>query len=65
MFQRSMHNAVGPKVKSFDIRFRDGLVLVPLVAVIIGLGVFPQLVLDRSEEATVQQIGPAVAVAER
>ena len=27
---RSMHNRVGPKVSSFDLSFRDGLVLVPL-----------------------------------
>jgi NADH-quinone oxidoreductase subunit M len=65
MFQRSMHNPIGEKVESREIAFRDGLILVPLVAAIIGLGVYPQLVLDRTEEATVQQLQPVQGVAQR
>jgi NADH:ubiquinone oxidoreductase subunit 4 (subunit M) len=45
--------------------FRDGLVIVPLVAVVIGLGVYPQLVLDRTEKATVGQLDPVQEVAQR
>jgi NADH-quinone oxidoreductase subunit M len=54
---RSMHNRVGPKVTSFDLSVRDGLVLVPLVAAIIALALYPQLVLESGEaaiQATVQ-----------
>jgi NADH-quinone oxidoreductase subunit M len=50
--QRSMHNRVGPKVSSREMSGRDVLVVAPLVAVIVALGVYPQLVLDRTDEAT-------------
>ncbi len=48
---RSMHNRVGAKVTSFDLSFRDGLVLVPLVVAIIAFGLYPQLALDAGESA--------------
>ncbi|HLB21850.1 MAG TPA: NADH-quinone oxidoreductase subunit M, partial [Solirubrobacteraceae bacterium] len=35
LFIRAMHNRVGPKVSSRELSFRDGVVLVPLVAVIV------------------------------
>jgi NADH-quinone oxidoreductase subunit M len=59
MYIRSMHNRVGPKVDSFDISFRDGLVLVPLVLAILAFALYPQLALDAGEEAiktTVQAV---------
>jgi NADH-quinone oxidoreductase subunit M len=65
LYQRSMHNPVGLEVASREMSLRDGLVLVPLVLVILGLSVYPQLVLDRSEEATRGQIAPATEVATR
>ena len=43
LFIRAMHNRVGPEVESREISFREGLVLVPLVAVILGLALYPQL----------------------
>src|ERR1051325_10448543 len=43
LFIRAMHNRVGPEVQSRDISPREGLVLVPLVAVILGLAFYPQL----------------------
>ncbi|MEA2152694.1 MAG: NADH-quinone oxidoreductase subunit [Solirubrobacteraceae bacterium] len=46
---RAMHNRVGPKVQSGELGFRDGLVLVPLLAVIIFMALYPQLALHRSE----------------
>jgi NADH-quinone oxidoreductase subunit M len=54
LFIRAMHNRVGPKVHRADIgqgeiSFRDGLVLVPLLAVIIFMALYPQLALHRSE----------------
>jgi NADH-quinone oxidoreductase subunit M len=49
LFIRSMHNRVGPHVQSRDITVRDGLVLVPIVAVILFMALYPQLALHRSE----------------
>jgi NADH-quinone oxidoreductase subunit M len=65
MYQRSMHNPVGATVESRDVGLRDLLVLAPLVLVILALSVYPQLVLDRSEEATGATIAPAAEVAQR
>jgi NADH-quinone oxidoreductase subunit M len=65
LYQRSMHNRAGLEVASREMSLRDGLVLVPLVLVILGLSVYPQLVLDRSEDATKAKIAPATEVAER
>src|SRR6185312_469265 len=49
LFIRAMHNRVGPKVTSREITIRDGLVLVPIVAVILFMALYPQLALKRSE----------------
>jgi NADH-quinone oxidoreductase subunit M len=49
---RTMHNRVGDSVGSREIDPLDGAVLVPLVAVIVLLAVYPQLALRRSESAT-------------
>ena len=65
VFQRSMHGPVGEGVVSRDISFRDATVLVPLVAVVVALGVYPQIVLERSEEATTAVVAPAAEVAQR
>ena len=51
LFIRAMHNRVGPKVDSRDITLRDGAVLVPLVAVILFLALYPQFALHRSESS--------------
>jgi NADH-quinone oxidoreductase subunit M len=51
MYIRSMHNRVGPRVVSADLTFRDGLVLVPLVLVILAFALYPQLALDSGEAA--------------
>jgi NADH-quinone oxidoreductase subunit M len=59
MFIRSMHNRVGPKVTSFDLSLRDGLVLVPVVLAILAFALYPQLALDSGELAiktTVQAV---------
>jgi NADH-quinone oxidoreductase subunit M len=49
LFIRTMHNRVGPEVESREISFREGLVLVPLVAVILFFAVYPQLALHKGE----------------
>jgi NADH-quinone oxidoreductase subunit M len=51
LFIRAMHNRVGPKVSSRELSFRDGVVLVPLLAVIFFMALYPQLALRRSERS--------------
>jgi len=62
MFIRSMHNRVGAGVQPREIAWRDGLVLVPLVLVILFFAFYPQLGLTRSEASTKAAIAPARAV---
>jgi NADH-quinone oxidoreductase subunit M len=59
VFIRTMHNRVGPQVESREIGLRDALVLVPLVLVIIGLSLYPQIALKRSEPAVKGSLGVA------
>lgn len=57
LYQRTMHNRRPEGVVSREIGVRDGAVLVPLVLCILGLALYPQLVLERtnpSVQATVQ-----------
>jgi NADH-quinone oxidoreductase subunit M len=63
MFIRSMHNRVGPGAESRELRFADGLVLVPLVAAIIALSLYPQVALEKGERSTVQAVQAAKAAA--
>jgi NADH-quinone oxidoreductase subunit M len=63
LFIRAMHNRVGPKVESRDITVRDGLVLVPLVAVILFLALYPQFALHRSEGSVKNAVFEAQALA--
>jgi NADH-quinone oxidoreductase subunit M len=51
LFIASMHNRVGPKVRSREISVRDGLVLLPLVGAILFLAFYPQPALKRSERS--------------
>jgi NADH-quinone oxidoreductase subunit M len=66
LFIRTMHNRVGPEVTSRDISFREGIVLVPLVAVILFFALYPQLALhkgaptiDKAVQAAGQSARPA------
>jgi NADH-quinone oxidoreductase subunit M len=61
LFIRAMHNRTGPSVRSREITLRDGAVLVPLVAVIVFLALYPQFALHRSEAS----VKAAVAQTER
>jgi NADH-quinone oxidoreductase subunit M len=61
MFIRAMHNRVGPAVKSREMTRWDGLVLVPLVAVILFLALYPQLALHRSERSVTASVAAAHA----
>ncbi|HEY8770174.1 MAG TPA: NADH-quinone oxidoreductase subunit M [Thermoleophilaceae bacterium] len=56
MYQRTMHNRTGPAVTPGDLARVDLGAIAPLVAVIVALGLYPQLVLHRTEKATVAKI---------
>jgi NADH-quinone oxidoreductase subunit M len=63
LLQRSLHNRPAPGVEGGDLCRLDLGVIAPLVAVIVALGVYPQLILDRTEEATTAQIAAAAGEA--
>jgi NADH-quinone oxidoreductase subunit M len=65
MYQRSMHNNAGAGVDSFEAHRLELGLLAPLVAVIIALGVYPNFVLERTEESTVAAVQRAEEVADR
>jgi NADH-quinone oxidoreductase subunit M len=58
MYQRSMHNSLAPGAESREMSVADAVVIVPIVAVILFLAVYPQFVLERSESTvtTTEQI---------
>jgi len=49
LYQRTMHNRKPERVESRDLGLRDGLVLAPLVACIVALAFYPQLILHRTD----------------
>ncbi len=62
LYQRTMHNRKPDGVASREISLRDGLVLAPLVLCILGLALYPQLILhrtNRSVEARIAAVQPA------
>jgi NADH-quinone oxidoreductase subunit M len=61
LFIRAMHNRVGKGVDSHEMSPRDGLVLIPLVAVIVFMAIYPQLALRRSEGSTKAAVASAQA----
>jgi NADH-quinone oxidoreductase subunit M len=61
LFIRAMHNRVGKDVQSRDIGLRDGLVLVPVIAVILFMALYPQLALHRSEGSVKTAVASAHA----
>ncbi len=51
MYQRTMHNRLPDGLVSRELTLREGIVLVPLVAVIVGLAIYPGLITTRGEAA--------------
>jgi NADH-quinone oxidoreductase subunit M len=62
-YQRAMHNRAGAQVESRDLSRGELAAIVPLVAVIVALGVYPNFVARRTEGATLSRARPAAAVA--
>jgi NADH-quinone oxidoreductase subunit M len=56
LYQRTMHNRKPVGVESRDIGLRDGIVLVPLVLCIVGLALYPQLILERTDRSVQEHI---------
>jgi NADH-quinone oxidoreductase subunit M len=56
LFQRVMHNRVGPRVESRDLSVADFAVIAPVVLIVIALAIYPNFVTSRSEQATVEKI---------
>ncbi|HEX5984475.1 MAG TPA: NADH-quinone oxidoreductase subunit M, partial [Solirubrobacterales bacterium] len=48
LYQQTMHNRAPEGLLSREIGVRDGVVLVPLVLCIVGLALYPQLILERT-----------------
>ena len=57
LYQRTMHNRKPDGIASREIGLRDGLVLAPLVLCILGLALYPQLILHRTDPAVKQAVG--------
>jgi NADH-quinone oxidoreductase subunit M len=57
LYQRTMHNRKPEGIASREIGWRDGVVLAPLVACILGLALYPQLILHRTDTSVQQRIG--------
>jgi NADH-quinone oxidoreductase subunit M len=49
LYQRTMHNRLADGVASREIGWQDGVVLAPLVLCILGLALYPQLILHRAD----------------
>ncbi len=51
LFQHAMHNRKPEGVESREVGWREGAVIAGLVACIVALAVYPQVVLKRSDES--------------
>lgn len=56
LYQRTMHNRRPEAVASRELGLRDGLVLAPLVLCIVGLALYPQLILHRTDPAVQRSV---------
>jgi NADH-quinone oxidoreductase subunit M len=63
VFIRTMHNRAGPEVVSRELRWRDALVLVPFVGVIMLFAIYPQIELSRAQSSVSSSIAAAAATA--
>jgi NADH-quinone oxidoreductase subunit M len=56
LYQRTMHGRKPESAQSRELGLRDGLVLGPLVACILALALYPQLILERTDESASQAV---------
>jgi NADH-quinone oxidoreductase subunit M len=62
LFIGTMHNRVGPRVASREIRLADAAAITPLVLAILALAFYPQFGLRRSEQTVKAAVAPALAL---
>jgi NADH-quinone oxidoreductase subunit M len=65
LYQRAMHNPLAPGAESREMTVGDAAVIVPIVAVILFLAVYPQFVLERSESTVSTSVAQSLGVASR
>ncbi len=59
LYQRTMHNRRPAGIESRELSLRDGVVLVPLVLCILGLALYPQLILHRTDRSVQASVSAA------
>jgi NADH-quinone oxidoreductase subunit M len=64
IFQASMHNRVAEGADPVELSRLDLGMIAPIAAVVVALGIYPQVLLDRSEETTTAKVAAAVALAD-
>jgi NADH-quinone oxidoreductase subunit M len=57
LFQRTMHNRMPEGIESREIGLREGLVMVPLVACIVALALYPGLITKRATDSVDSSVG--------
>jgi NADH-quinone oxidoreductase subunit M len=62
LFIGSMHNRVGPRVASREVRFADAAAIIPIVLAILALAFYPQFGLRRSEPTVKAALSSAQAL---
>jgi NADH-quinone oxidoreductase subunit M len=59
LYQRTMHGRKPERVESRELGLRDAAVLTPLVACILALAFYPQLILQRTDHSATAQVQAA------
>jgi NADH-quinone oxidoreductase subunit M len=62
---RAMHNRVGGRVHSFEVRRNEAIAIVPLCLIIVALAFYPQFGLSKSETTMKVAMYPAAALGSR
>jgi NADH-quinone oxidoreductase subunit M len=57
LFQRTMHNRLPDGISSREIGLRDAAVLVPVVACIVALALYPGLITKRADTSVQRSVG--------
>lgn len=65
LFQRTMHNPPGQAVTARELGRGEIAALVPIVAAIVALGVYPQALLGRAKAASAAPVAQVVGASER
>jgi NADH-quinone oxidoreductase subunit M len=64
LYQKTMHNRLPEGVVSSEMSIREASVLVPLVLVIVGIALYPTLILQRGEASVQDKVGAVTSAQE-